>query len=69
MDINEFMQNLPEEWHGNVAISEGQMTVTVPGGKGSATYNLGDYSTPGVKTLRNFERSAFESAAKISLKV
>jgi hypothetical protein len=33
MKINEFMLEIPQEWYGNLAFSNGQVTLTHPDGE------------------------------------
>jgi hypothetical protein len=68
MNVNEFMLEIPQEWYGNLAFSNGQVTLTHPDGKGATAYELGEGDETGVKTVKNFDQAVFEAKSKINLK-
>jgi hypothetical protein len=41
MNINELYNSIPEELHGNIAVSGNSVSITHPGGKGATVYELG----------------------------
>jgi len=41
MNLNELYQNIPEELHGNIAVSATRVSITESGGKKANSYALG----------------------------